>query len=84
MQAILTHYVGPSNVRGSRYIATNADGARAIVSADHSLDSFENHWRAAQALCNKLGWHGICEAGATKRGYAFVFVSNPSHAVLTV
>jgi hypothetical protein len=77
MQAILTHFVGPSNVKGSRYIATNADGKRAIVATDHALDSFGNHWRAAEALCIKLGWHGIMQSGATARGYAFVFVSDP-------
>jgi hypothetical protein len=82
MQAILTHYVGPSNVRGSRYIATNADGKRAIVSADHALDSFHNHARAAKALADKLDWHGVMEAGATKRGYAFVFVSRDDNVII--
>lgn len=84
MQAILTHFVGPSNIRGSRYIATAADGTRAIVNADYSLNSFENHFRAAKALAEKLHRPGILVAGATKRGYAFVFVSDPATVVETV
>jgi hypothetical protein len=52
--AILTRYLGPTDSRGSRVVATHKrDGDRTIRSTvgwDHSLDAEENH-RAAAGAC---------------------------------
>lgn len=76
MKAILTKFVCPTNTRGSRYSASDMDGNRVILGADYALDSEENHWRAAAALCAKMGWKGTLAAGATRDGFAFVFVDS--------
>lgn len=55
MQCIRTHYVGPSNTRGSRIIAL-ADGGRVVMDYDPRHDSETNHAIAARALRDKLGW----------------------------
>jgi hypothetical protein len=55
MQTILTKYIGPSNVKGSRVKAWNSGKAASVVlSWDHSLNSEDNHKAAAQALAEKL------------------------------
>ena len=77
MKAILTKYVCPTNVRGSRYVAYDLDNNRVMLDANHALSSEENHASAAHALCAKMGWKGKLAAGATKEGYAFVFVDRP-------
>ncbi len=56
-QAIVTKFIGPTNVRGSRVKATAAAGS-VILQWDHSLNSEDNHAAAAKALANKMGWHG--------------------------
>jgi len=55
MQAIITKYLGPTNVRGSRIKATCAAGSL-TVSYDDALGSDGNHRAVAEALCVKLGW----------------------------
>jgi hypothetical protein len=50
--AIRTRYHGPSNVRGSRFIATDGKN-RITVPYDHNLDSTKNHAVAAGAFLNK-------------------------------
>jgi hypothetical protein len=50
--AIRTRYHGPSNVKGSRFIATNGEN-RVTVSYDFGLDHTENHCIAAQAFLDK-------------------------------
>lgn len=55
MQAIETSYWGPTETRGSR-IRASCEGGSLYVSYDHALDPEENHYAAATALCNKLGW----------------------------
>lgn len=75
MKAIRTRYVGPSNVRGSRYIATDSDNNRVILSADYSLNSDENHRAAAYALRDKMQWKGEMQAGEFQHAYYWIFVS---------
>lgn len=75
MQAIVTKYHGPTNVKGSRISATSASGQRVIVGYDHSLSLEENHMAAAQALCIKLNWSSSFVTGGTKDGYAHVFTA---------
>ena len=76
MKAIETKYVGPSNVRGSRIIASDSDGNRVIVPYDCALNGEDAHAKGALALCRKMGWQGNLKAGSTKRGYVFVFDSD--------
>ncbi len=82
MKAIETKFIGPSNVRGSRYAATDSDGNRVILSADHSLRSDMNHRRAAEALRDKMGWKGELVSGGTKYGETFVFSAVVDAALL--
>lgn len=57
MTAIATHFIGPTNTRGSRYKAT-ALGTRhtLTIDADDRVGYHENHDRAAAALIRKQGW----------------------------
>lgn len=72
-QAIATKFVGPSNVRGSRVIAS-CDAKRIIVSWNHSQSADDNHIAAARKLASELGWSGNWHGGATKgSGYTFVW-----------
>ena len=57
MQAIVIKYAGPTNSRGSRWIATCAAG-KITVPYDYALDTQGNAKAAVQALCQKLGWTG--------------------------
>lgn len=76
MKAIDTKFIGPSNTKGSRYIARDSDGNRVIVKTNFSLNADQNHARAAAALRDKIGWKGEMVGGATKTGMCFVFVSD--------
>ena len=63
MQAITTRYLVPSNFKGSRIKAFNADKKAATLSYDHALNSEENHAKAARALCDKMNWKGELVGG---------------------
>lgn len=76
MKAITTKYHGPTNVRGSRIIAREPDGASVVRPYDHALNSDQNHQRAAEALADQLGWTGRLVQGALKDGYVHVFVED--------
>lgn len=71
-QAIETHFVGPTNHRGSRIIATSASGHKLTYHWEYSLGIDANHYAAAQALCNQLDWGTIKAGGTTKRGMVWV------------
>jgi hypothetical protein len=72
LQAIVTKYLGPTNVRGSRIKATAA--ARSLtVHRDDSLGIEENHARAAQQLAELLEWRGKWVMGGTPDGRGYVF-----------
>lgn len=76
MQAILTKFHGPTNVKGSRYSATCQAG-RITLGADHTLNSEGNHIAVAQALAVKLRWDGKWHGGQLPSGnYCFVQPSN--------
>lgn len=83
MKAILTRYVGPSNVRGSRIIATAEGGDRPhrlTVPYDHS--SSDPHADAAVALCRKLGWTGELIGGGLPNGdNCYVFAESDRHTI---
>ena len=72
-KAILTHFIGPTDFKGSRYKADDGDGNTVTLSADYSLNISENHRKVAEALRDKMGWEGELLQGATRNGYAFVF-----------
>jgi hypothetical protein len=72
-QAIITKFLPPTNVRGSRVKAT-AEAGSVTLSWDHALNAELNHAAAAHALASKFGWKGTYYAGAIPgtSGYAFV------------
>lgn len=55
MQAIVTKYLGPTNLKGTRVKAA-CEAGQITVSWDHALNADENHDAAAHALAKKLGW----------------------------
>lgn len=73
-RAIRTRYIGPSNIRGSRYIATDDEGNRVSLHAQPELDSDDNHKKAAYALRDKMKWTGEMIAGEFKHDYYWIFV----------
>ncbi len=76
MKAITTKFHGPTNMRGSRYSATDSDGNKVTISTDYALSSEGNHDAAAIALCAKMGWTGHdLVRGGTKGGNVYVFDS---------
>ena len=72
--AIETKYIGPSNIKGSRVKATAQTDNQITLTWDDSLNSAQNHARAAAALCEKMDWNGHLVGGGTKAGEVFVFV----------
>ena len=56
MKAIRTRYVGPTNTRGSRIIATDGDGNKVSIGYPHQLSSDNAHQLAAQSLMDKMKW----------------------------
>ena len=53
MQAILTKYHGPTNLKGSRYSASCERG-KIFIHADDALSSEDNHKAACAALVAKF------------------------------
>jgi hypothetical protein len=70
-QAIITKFIGPGNVRGSRVKAT-AEAGSITLEWDDALNSPQNHAAAAKALAARLEWYGEWHGGGTKDGYCFV------------
>lgn len=77
--AIETKYIGPTNTRPSRIVATTANGQRVVMTYNTACDSSGNkdteaaHRYVAEILQAKAGWPGKLIAGGTKAGYVFVF-----------
>ena len=84
MQAIVTKYIGPSNVRGARIKAT-ADAGSVIVPKKYELNTEDAHAYAALALARKFGWKGTLIMGGmpdkTGYGYVFVFAEGKRHSI---
>lgn len=76
MKAIVTKFHGPTDTKGSRFSASDEDGNRATVHADHALSGEENHDRAAIALCRKLGWKGTLVRGGLGHGHVYVWLDD--------
>lgn len=71
-QSIETRYIGPTNHRGSRIVATTPGGHRLIHNYDYALNVDGNHYAAADKLREKLDWPAIVAGGSTKAGYAWL------------
>ena len=67
MQAIITKYHSPGNVRGTRYSATAAAG-RVYVSEDYDGTAEDSHAAAALAYMEKRGWAGDMIGGHLEDG----------------
>ena len=80
MQTIETKYHPATNHKPSR-ISAEASGyqAKIFVSYDHSLNSDDNHTKAANMLLEKLKWTGDYIGGHTKKG--MVFVNTSEHCI---
>ena len=73
MKAITTRYLGCTDTKGSRFVATTEGGNRITISYDYSLNAEENHKRVALALCDKMKWSKDIIGGGTDKGYVWVF-----------
>jgi hypothetical protein len=73
LQAIVTKYLPPTNVKGSRIKATAAAGS-VTLHLDHALNIEDNHARTAKALADKFKWRGQWFMGGMPddTGYCFV------------
>ena len=77
VQAIVTKYFGPGNVRGSRIKATAQAGSVSLP-WDGALNDDTNHARAAVALLEKYGWAGTYHMGGLPDG-SRVWVCETTH-----
>ena len=77
-RSISTKYFGPSNVKGSRIIATaSGDGPgnpKIVMRYDHALGVDENRAKAARLLAEKLEWSGKWVMVGSKTGAVFPLV----------
>lgn len=71
-KAIRTHFVGPSDVKGARFIADDGDGNRVTVPYDYARSSEENHRKAAYALSRKMKWSTDLIGGSYKNDMVWV------------
>ena len=72
MHAIVTKFIPATNTRGARIKATSQAGS-VMIAYDYSGDA--SHRRAAQALCEKMGWptdNWIDGGTPDNSGFAFV------------
>ena len=83
MQTIITKYLGPTDTLGSRIAATSTSGQRIVVSRDYSMNTAQNHAKAAIALCKQLDWVGTLQGGNTKTGTVWVFIDENNQIEIT-
>jgi hypothetical protein len=82
MKAITTKYVGPTNTKPARIIASDSDGnSHTYVPTDYPADPPHDHPHraAALALCEKMRWTGGATLieGGIRGGRVFVFPQVP-------
>jgi hypothetical protein len=75
MKAIITRYLGPTNHRPGRIVASDGEGNRIILPYDHDANHGDRHGMVARALCNKMGWDGELIEGIHGSLHCFVFRS---------
>ena len=76
MKAITTRYIGATDRKPARIIASDLDGNRITRPADGANFPYDDaHRAAAVALCAKLDWPGgeRLIGGAVKHGMVWVF-----------
>lgn len=56
MKAILARYLGPTDTRGSRIVATAEGGHRLTIGIDNRYDVDKNADQAAEKLARDAGW----------------------------
>lgn len=78
--AINCRYLGPTNFKGSRVVATTANGHRKVVPFDDTHGRVHAYQLAAVALARELGWLDedrlgsvSMAVGSMPKGYVFVF-----------
>ena len=71
MQCIQTKFLGPTNHRGSRIVATATHGTKITRQYDYALSTDDNHKAVADTLCSQLDWPTIKAGGATMNGYVW-------------
>ncbi len=77
MKAITVKYAGPTNTRGSRFIA-KAEGVKTYtVSYNHAESADDNAERAARLLAIRQGWTGNYVQGTLPDGATRVYVCVP-------
>lgn len=74
MQSIITKYLGPGNVRGSRISVKATGGVRRSYHVDNAMSVDANHIAAAQRFARELGWSGEWIGGAYDDKGAQIFV----------
>jgi hypothetical protein len=73
METIITTYIGPRGLRGSRIKAATYDKRDSIMLGyDDAKNSIGNHQAAARALVEKLGWKGTWVSNHAGKGHAWV------------
>jgi hypothetical protein len=82
MKAITTRYIGQTDRRPARIIASDSDGNRFVVAVDSEEADYPHdnaHRRAAVCLCKKMQWPGAetLIEGSIKHGRVFVFPPTP-------
>lgn len=77
MKAISTRYIGATDRKPARILATDLDGNRIsiAVDSDQPFPYNDMHRAAAVALCRKMGWPGAERliGGSVKVGMVWVF-----------
>ena len=74
LKAITVRFVGPTNTRGARFVATDNNGNTQTMHQDYSLPVEESHRRAAQALADKMQWRGKLVGGWQGHKSVWVFL----------
>jgi hypothetical protein len=75
MQAIITKFIGPTNIKGAR-IKASASAGSVTIPFPYELNLYERHEKAARALLDKLGWDFELASGDLPDG-STVFVCLP-------
>ena len=72
MQSIETRYLGPTNTKGARIVATATSGIKITRSMPIELEGEQAHASVAMELATQLNWRWHFLAGGTRAGYVFV------------
>lgn len=74
IRIITTKFLGPTNYKGSRIVASDIEGHRLTIGYPHELSGDKAYLKAANALMDKRGWKGsLIGEESTRTGWIFVF-----------